>query len=389
MSGQLVRETHLGGALVIGIGSILGTGAYVSIGLSVSIAGNLLMWAIVIAAFTALCNGLSAAQLATSHPVSGGTYEYAYRYLNPASGVSAGVLFVIAKSASAATAALAVAHYLNRYLFMPDWGIKAVSIVLLFVLTLAVLSGLRRSYWLNLTIVIISLIGLLTFVVVAFASPSNDAASSGSTTGGLSLFHAAALIFVAFTGYGRIATMGEEITRPRRNIPKAIQLTLGVITLIYLGVGLAVLHVFNPSVIEGQSFTIASLLPNTAWQWIIVFGGVIAMMGVVLNLLMGVSRVVMAMGRRGDLPGIFATLDSDNKSPPAASWLTFLIMSAIALFGEVQSAWTLSAFSVLAYYSMTNLAALKVEDDERFIPRWVSVAGLFSCCSLVILAGVA
>ena len=314
MTPQLVRETHLGGAIVIGLGSILGTGAYVSIGLSASIAGDLLIWAIIIAAFTALCNGLSSAQLASSHPVSGGTYEYGYHFLNPASGKVAGVLFIVAKSASAATAALAVAQYINSYIGMSYWFVKFTSILLLLVLTLTVLSGVRRTNWLNVIIVSLSLVGLVVFILAAFSLPATTSSLPSAEIGSLSLFHAAALMFVAFTGYGRIATMGEEIAEPRRNIPRAVWLTLTLISTIYILVGLAVLRVYNPAMLEADSFNIAILVGGSSWRWVIIIGGVIAMTGVVLNLVLGVSRVVLAMGRRGDLPKTFAKLDTDNKS---------------------------------------------------------------------------
>ena len=94
MSQQLVRSTSLAGAIVLGLGSILGTGAFVSVGIGADIAGGAVLWAILIAAVTALCNGLSSAQLASAHSVSGGTYEYGYRFLTPAYGVTAGSLFI-------------------------------------------------------------------------------------------------------------------------------------------------------------------------------------------------------------------------------------------------------------------------------------------------------
>lgn len=386
MNDQLVRNTHLGGAIIIGLGSILGTGAYISVGMSASIAGNLLIWSIVIAAFTAICNGLSSAQLAVAHPVSGGTYEYGYQFLNPTSGKIAGSLFIIAKSASAATAALAVAGYISSYLDMSYWFIKVLAVALLLLFTLLVLSGVRRTNWLNTAMVIFSLVGLLVFVVVAFYTPSSGIEETFHEEGNLSLFHAAALMFVAFTGYGRIATMGEEIVDPHHNIPRAIGLTLTVVTIIYILIGLAILHINADAVLEKDNFNIASLVAHSSWRWLIVIGGTIAMGGVVLNLILGVSRVVLAMGRRGDLPHTIAKLDQDKKSAPVATWITFFVMSTIALIGGIKSAWTLSAFTVLIYYGITNVAALKVADDKRFIPRVVSMVGLVSCFGLVVLA---
>ncbi|MBJ7268021.1 MULTISPECIES: APC family permease [Idiomarina] len=388
MSNKLVRETGLFGALVIGLGSIVGTGAYVSVGLSAEIAGSGLVLAILVAAATALMNGLSSAQLAVAHPVSGGTYEYGYQFLNPFSGRIAGILFVIAKSASAATAALAVAWYISLGLNVPPWIVKFIAVGLLLTFTVLVLSGVRRTNWLNALLVFVSLLGLIAFVGIGLSS-SGMSGVDPVTSSSLSLFHAAALMFVAFTGYGRIATMGEEISAPRRNIPKAVIITLAVISAIYIAVGLTILHLGGIQSFEQSNFNIANLIPNHSWRWLVVTGGVIAMSGVVLNLVLGVSRVILAMGRRGDLPAKVAGLSGDSKSAPAATWITFAIMSLIALFGGIKAAWTLSAFTVLIYYGITNIAALKVSQTQRFIPKWVSILGLLSCFGLVLLAALA
>lgn len=388
MANQLIRNTGLGGALIIGLGSILGTGAYVSVGLSASIAGSLLVWAIIIAALTALCNGLSSAQLAAAHPVSGGTYEYGYHFLTPLSGRIAGWLFIIAKSASAATAALAVAWYISLTIGLSAWSVNLIAVGLLLLLTIFVLSGVRRTNWLNMVLVLISLVGLAAFIIAALSAQKTTNSPTVSTDS-LSLFHAAALMFVAFTGYGRIATMGEEITEPRRNIPNAIVLTLAVVSAIYIAVGLAILHLGGVASFEQSHFNIATLISDPNWRWLVIFGGVVAMSGVVLNLVLGVSRVILAMGRRKDLPHALARLSQDNQSAPAATWLTFAIMAIIALLGGIESAWTLSAFTVLVYYGITNIAALKVSNEQRFIPKWVSVLGLVSCFGLVVLAALA
>ncbi|MBU3021223.1 APC family permease [Aestuariibacter sp. A3R04] len=384
MNNKLARNTQLFGAVIIGLGSILGTGAYVSVGLTAAIAGDLLIWAIVIAAFTALCNGLSSAQLASAHPVSGGTYEYGYQYLNRPCGVAAGVLFIVAKSASAATAALVIADYLASVMGLGDTAEAITSITLLLFFTVFVLAGLRRTNWLNGLLVCISLLGLLVFVMVAFqAEPSGELLHR---EGSLSLFHGAALMFVAFTGYGRIATMGEEIAHPRKNIPRAVWLTLIVVSIIYILVGMAIVHIWQYKLLLTSDFNIANLVNHSPWRWVVVGGGVVAMGGVILNLVLGVSRVYLAMGRRGDLPASLATLDKDNKAAPMATWATFFTMALIVLLGGIESTWTLSAFTVLIYYSITNVAALKVSQAQRFIPRWVSVLGLLSCVSLVVLA---
>lgn len=384
MSNTLVRGTTLSGAVILGLGSILGTGAYVSVGLSAGIAGQYIVIAILIAAFTALMNGLSSAQLAAVHPVSGGTYEYGYRFLNPSTGRLAGILFVIAKSASAATAALAVAWYLIGWLGQPDWLVKPLAAALLLLFTWFVLAGVKRTNWLNLLLVSVSVAGLLVFVALSFAQSGASTSAPGTEVEPVALFHGAALMFVAFTGYGRIATMGEEVVNPRYTIPRAIVLTLGVTTLLYILVGMAILNANNPQAFAQQNFNIANLVQGSPWQWVVVVGGVLAMCGVILNLVLGVSRVVLAMGRRGDLPIRLASLNIAQTSAPTATWLTFAVMALIVACGGIESAWSISAFTVLCYYGLTNIAALKVSASERFVPRIVSVLGLISCLGLVV-----
>ncbi len=157
----LKRELGVPGAILMGLGSIVGTGVFVSLAIAAGIAGPAVILAVAIAALVAICNGLSSAQLAANHAVSGGTYEYGYRYLNPWLGFIAGWLFLLAKSASAATAALGFAGYLLNALGLSrqEWLVPlALGTVL--VLTLVVLSGIQRSNQVNIAIVSITLLSL-------------------------------------------------------------------------------------------------------------------------------------------------------------------------------------------------------------------------------------
>ncbi|CUS48299.1 MAG: APC superfamily amino acid-polyamine transporter [Idiomarinaceae bacterium HL-53] len=381
---SLVRATGLVGAMLLGLGSILGTGAYVSVGIGAEIANTWVVLAICVAALTALFNGMSSAQLAAVHPVSGGTYEYGYRFLTPAAGVAAGSLFVIAKSASAAAAAMAVGTYFGSLFALPSWGTQVIALALIFVFTLLVLGGVKRTSMANAVLVLLSIAGLLIFVWMSLLADSPQATQSKISFEFDHFFQAAALLFVAFTGYGRIATMGEEITEPRKNIPRAIFLTLLVVSLIYIAVGYALMQYPLTGVGSAVGFSLSMLMPTGWAQWAVALGAIIAMCGVLLNLILGVSRVVLAMGRREDLPVHFAGLNASQTSAPAATWLTAAVMAAVVIFGDLKSAWSLSAFTVLVYYGLTNLAALKVSSAERFIPQWMSVLGLLSCFGLAL-----
>ncbi|MDN7135926.1 APC family permease [Pseudidiomarina terrestris] len=383
---RLIRTTGLPGAIVLGLGSIVGTGAFVSLGFGYGLAGDGLLIAILLAAFVALCNGLSSAQLAAVHPVSGGTYEYGYKFLNHDLGFSAGWLFVCAKSASAAAAALASAWLLNHYLGWSEGAVIALAVGLLAAITALVLAGLRRSNQVNALMVLLAIASLLVFVVWSAQQPQ-EAMSMPVTGGGNSswrdLLAAAALLFVAYTGYGRIATMGEEVQQPRRTIPRAIIATMIVVTLLYGAVGWAIVHLAPAGI--GEDFILTQLIPAGQVHNVVFAGAIIAMLGVTLNLVLGVSRVILAMARRNDLPLRWAKLNVGNTSAPAATLVTAAIMMVIALFGGIKLAWTFSAFTVLIYYSITNLAALKVAPEQRFIARFWSVLGLIGCVSLALM----
>ena len=236
----LRREIGVLGAIFLGLGSILGTGVFVSIGLVIGQVGEWIGLALLFAGILAVCNGLSSAQLAAAYPVSGGTYEYAYRTLHPLAGIFAGWLFLIAKSASAATAALGVLSFsaaaLN--LVLTDFALRFGSAALSLLVTCLVLLGLRRSNQFNVAVVLITILSLVSFVLFGvYEQTSADSSLREAQLAPEGVLEATALLFVAYTGYGRIATLGEEVREPRRTIPLAICGTLGISWLLYASVG--------------------------------------------------------------------------------------------------------------------------------------------------------
>lgn len=392
-SPKLVRHTSLPGAVLLGLGAIVGTGAYVSIALATEMAGSWVLFAILIAALVAACNGLSSAQLAAVHPVSGGTYEYGYQFLTPWAGFIAGWLFVAAKSASAATAALAFGLYVLPALGLPLGLQIPLALLVLLALMVLVNGGMRRSNTANLVIVCSSIGALLIFSLYAVltadetqqANVLNYQVSIADSIGWREFLGSAALLFVAYTGYGRIATMGEEVANPRRTIPIAIAVTVVITTLLYVLIGYALLHTSlysAPQAVDDTQLALVALADANWLRVVVLVGAAIALLGVILNLILGVSRVILAMGRRNDLPAHLAHLNATRTSAPNSVYAATGVMAALALLGDVQLAWSFSAFTVLAYYSITNLAALKVAPAQRFVPKWVSWLGLASCVGL-------
>lgn len=393
---RLTRELGIAGATMLGLGSILGTGIFVSIGIAAGAAGPAVIIAIVLAAALATCNALSSAQLAASHPVSGGTYEYGYRLLHPILGFTAGWMFLCAKTASAATAALGAAGYGLHLLGLDGaHSLPIIAAVIGVSLMLLVLAGLRRSSMTNVVIVSLTLLALVAFAVAAMSQltergirhfqpffPDGESGSFGP------LLHATALMFVAYTGYARIATMSEEVVNPRVTIPRAIITTLVVSALLYTIVAIAAIGTIGTDALAGSTTERATPLEAAAARLevpglatLLAIGAVSAMLGVLLNLVLGLSRMVLAMGRRRDLPPVFGALTNDGV-PRAAILIVGLSIAALALLGDVGTTWAFSAFTVLVYYAITNLAALRLPASERLYPRFISWTGLAGCLFL-------
>lgn len=386
---QLKRELGVFGAAMMGMGSIVGTGVFVSIGIAAGVAGAAVILAVAMGALVATCNGLSSAQLAANHPVSGGTYEYGYQYLNPWLGFTAGWMFLLAKTASAATAALGFSSYLLNALGLSDRGLHipfALAAVVLF--TILVLTGIRRSNRTNIAIVSITLLSLLFFVAaglpVVVSNGANHLTPSFEDVSNpvARVLQASALMFVAYTGYGRIATLGEEVRKPRQTIPKAMIVTMVVIMLLYMAVAVVGIGAVGAESLSAATGEAAAPLVVAARNFgvpgssqVLAVGAIAAMLGVLLNLILGLSRVLLAMARRKDMPGSMARLNQ-ARTPSSAVLLVGMAIACFVLIGNVKTTWSFSAFTVLIYYALTNLSALRLPEEGRLYPRWVAWIGL-------------
>ncbi|MAS37492.1 MAG: amino acid permease [Anaerolineaceae bacterium] len=395
-SQSLRRELGVFGATMMGLGSILGTGVFVSIGIAAGVTGPSVILAIGLAALVAICNGLNSAQLAANHAVSGGTYEYGYKYLNSWFGFTAGWMFLLAKSASAATAALGFGGYLLNLLgvdsnqLLVPLGLGAVV-----VLTVVVLSGLRRSNVTNIVIVSITLLALALFAMVGL--PRLVESGAGNLTPFFSqsgdpvanLLQATALMFVAYTGYGRIATMGEEVRNPRHVIPRAIITAMLLTMVVYMSVAVVGVGAVGTDLLSGSAQSQAAPLEIAAREFgvplvpqIVAVGAITAMLGVLLNLILGLSRVLLAMGRRRDMPAAAARINEQHSTPYVAVLVVGIVIALLVLVGNVKTTWSFSAFTVLIYYAITNLSSLRLSADERLYPKWIAWIGLSACLFL-------
>jgi APA family basic amino acid/polyamine antiporter len=257
--------------------------------------------------------------------------------------------------------------------------------------------GIRLSNAANIAIVSITLASLTFFVLaglpMAWKAGTDHltpffAPADGDSSPVAGFLEACALMFIAYTGYGRIATLGEEVHNPHRTIPMAIIMALVVTMALYVSVGLV-----GVAAVGAESFAAgtgrAAPLEFAARQFalpgassVVALGAITAMLGVLLNLILGLSRVLLAMGRRRDAPAFFATIHERAATPSFAVLAVGTAIAALVLIGNIKTTWSFSAFTVLIYYAITNLAALRLKDEERLYPRFIPWAGLVACLFL-------
>jgi APA family basic amino acid/polyamine antiporter len=379
-SAALRRDLNLLDAVGIGLGAVMGAGIFVVTGVAAGVAGPAFLVGLVIAGLVATCNGLSSAQLAARFPQSGGTYEYAYQTLSPSAGFAAGWMFLISKLAAAGTVALGFGHYAATFLGGSQAVFFAAAAVLL--VTTANLFGIKKAGKFNLAIVAVTLLSLGVFVVFGLQSFQSSNMLPFAPYGLRGIAESSALLFFAYTGYARLATLGEEVKEPEKTIPKAILITLILSFVIYLTVGVvAVGSIGAPELAASRSpleraaltFTVPGI--NT----LLVLGAASAMLGVLLSQILGISRMMLAMSRRGDLPGFLGRIDERRGIPLHAILITGAIALLLALFGTLESIVAAAAFTILIYYFLTNIAALRLTEEHRLYPSWIAWAGLVGC----------
>jgi APA family basic amino acid/polyamine antiporter len=298
-------------------------------------------------------------------------------------------MYLCAKSASAATAALGCSGYFLHAIQREDQTtMVVVALASVVVLTGVVLTGMRRSNRTNTVIVTVTIAALLAFVVSGLPTAAGEIGQRLSpflgNAGMHGLLEGTALMFVAYTGYGRIATLGEEVHEPRKTIPRAMVATLGVSALLYIAIAFVAVGASGASGfgdVTGRAAAplelIARSLGKDSIAVVVAIGAVTAMLGVLLNLLLGLSRVLLAMGRRGDMPGAVAKVTGGT--PRLAVLVIGTLIAGLVLIGDIKTTWSFSAFTVLVYYALTNLSALKLPAEQRLYPRWISIIGLASC----------
>ncbi|MEV7420192.1 APC family permease [Streptomyces sp. NPDC089919] len=377
----LRRRLGVSDAVLIGLGSMIGAGIFAALAPAARAAGSGLLAGLALAAVVAYCNATSSARLAARYPSSGGTYVYGRERLGPFWGYLAGWSFVVGKTASCAAMALTVGSYV-----WPGHA-HAVAVAAVVALTAVNYAGVHKSALLTRVVVALVLAALAAVVVTTLASGAvrADRLDIGADASVGGLLQAAGLLFFAFAGYARIATLGEEVRDPARTIPRAVPIALGITLVVYAAVAVSVLLVLGPDGLaaSGAPLTDAARAAGAAWLVPVVrAGAAVAALGSLLALILGVSRTTLAMARDRHLPPALAAVHPRFGVPHRAELLVGAVVAVLAATADVRGAIGFSSFGVLVYYAVANAAARTLTPAEGRPPRWVPVVGLAGCLLL-------
>ncbi|MEZ0349443.1 APC family permease [Mycobacterium sp. pR1184] len=378
---ELARRLNTTDAVVIGLGSMIGAGVFAAFGPAARAAGAGLLIGLALAAVIAYCNATSSAQLAAEYPTSGGTYIYGRERLGPWWGFIAGWGFVIGKTASCAAMALTVAAYA-----VPGaqvWQQRIVGIAAVVLLTTLNYRGVTKTAMLARILLVCTLIALAAVVIgIAMSKPDLAQLSGSWFTGSIyGVLQSAGLLFFAFAGYARIATMGEEVRDPAHTIPRAISVALAIAVVIYLVVGVAALLAAGPARLANAVAPLAEAVRAAGAPElvpVISIGAALASLGALLALIAGLGRTTLAMARHRDLPAWLAAVHSQHRVPHHAEIAIGVVVCVLVSAVDLRGVIGFSSFGVLIYYAIANAAAYTLRRR-----RLVNSVGLAGCLLLV------
>ncbi|WP_314323011.1 APC family permease [Paenarthrobacter ilicis] len=381
----LARRLGTFDASVIGLGSMIGAGVFAAFTPAAAAAGSGLLIGLVVAAVVAFCNATSSAQLAAVYPTSGGTYVYGRERLGPWSGFLAGWGFVIGKTASAAAMAMTFAAYAA-----PAGWERPVAITAVIVLAAVNYHGVTRTAGLTRVLVVLVLAALAIAVAACWGGAAPDPArilGDGLLAHGwYGILQSAGLLFFAFAGYARIATMGEEVLDPKRTIPRAIGIALGITIIVYAIIAVTLLATIGPDGVASNPTPLAASVETGTMSWagpIVRAGAAVAALGALLALIAGLGRTSLAMAREHDLPHWLSAVHPRYKVPHRAEITLAAVICAIISVADLRGAIGFSSFGVLIYYLVANIAAYTQPDTDRRYPKTLQMLGAVACVALV------
>ncbi|MEM3465517.1 MAG: amino acid permease [Candidatus Jordarchaeales archaeon] len=384
-SGQqskLKPSLSLFDATAISIGAIIGAGIFIVTGIAAGLAGSALVVSMLVAAVIALLTALSIAELTAWQPLEGSIYEYAYRLISPSAGFLAGWIWILSNMFAGAAVSLGFAYYLAT--LTPVLPANLIAAITCMAFTTLNFIGIRQSALANNVLVTAKLLILIIFIAVGLGCIRVENFSRFEPFGA-GVLYGAFYIFFAYGGFARVAVVAEEVKNARKNVPRAILLSLVISTLVYILVGIVAVGLAGASGLSSSKSPLSdaiSVTGSTAAVYIVSVGGLLATASVLLTSILGVSRMAYAMARRRDLPQAMSKLHARFGTPYYSIWIIGFLMTLLALFVDLSRIVAISTFALLFYYALANASALRI--GKRLYPRVVPALGLATCLILIV-----
>ncbi|MFH0971558.1 MAG: amino acid permease [Candidatus Micrarchaeota archaeon] len=386
---KLRRELNIFDATAIDIGAIIGAGIFVVIGVVASVAGAGLIISMLIAGSIAYLTAMSYAELSHRIPKEGGEYEFAYRVISHEAGYLDGLLWSASAIVSGAVVSVGFASYF--VLMAPSLPLKGVAVLVIILMVIVNILGLKRSSLVNDALVVAKIAILLFFIFFGINQVNPQNFQNMYSFGWDGIIQGAGMIFFAFAGFGRVATIAEEVKEPTKTIPKAIMLALTVCTVIYFLTGFTAIGLLGSEALSRSTAPIAEAVSRAGSRYAVVLvaiGALAATSSVLLTEILGVSRIIYSMGRNRQMPAFFTKLHRQFGTPYVSIIVAGALMSLLALFMNFRQIIELSSFGLLGYYAITNLSAFMLKRDEQGLHRYLhksrAFIGLIACLALMV-----
>ncbi|MGW5863494.1 amino acid permease [Streptomyces sp. NPDC055239] len=397
----LKRTMGLFQLVCFGVGAIVGTGIFVGLSDSVAEAGPAVAVSYFLAAVTCIFTAFSFAELGGAIPVSGSSYSFAYASLGERTAFLVGWCLLLEYGVSVSAVAVGWSQYLNELLesltgrHLPDalssgpgdgGVVNLPAVVVILLAAVLLVRGIRESARATAAMAVLKIGILLLFLAIAFTAfkagnltPFAGAGVSGITAG-------ASLAFFSFIGFDAITTAGEEVKNPRRNIPIAILICIGVATLLYVAVALGAIGALGADAVADKpaalSLIVNQVTDSTVGGGIIAFGAVVAIASVVLAVMYGQTRILMSMSRDGLIPRVFERVSPKTSTPVANTWIVASVFAVPAAFSSLDVVVNLTTIGTLAIMVVVNVAVIALRRSAPELKRTFRVP-LYPVCPIL------
>ncbi|MET8950373.1 amino acid permease [Streptomyces sp. NPDC004393] len=384
----LKRHMGLFQLVCFGVGAIVGTGIFVGLSDSVAQAGPAVVVSFLLAALTCVFTAFAFAELGGAIPVSGSSYSFAYAGLGEGTAFLVGWCLLLEYGVSVSAVAVGWSQYVNELLAsLTGWQLPAAlsagpgdggvinlpAVIVIALASVLLVRGVRESARATAAMAVLKLAILVVFCAIGFTAfkHGNLTPFTPAGLGGIGAGTTAA--FFSYIGFDAITTAGEEAKNPRRNIPIAILVCIGLVTVLYCAVAFAAIGAIGGPAVGGRpaalSYVVNQVTGSTVGGGVIAFGAVVAIASVVLAVMYGQTRILMSMSRDGLVPRVFERVSPKTATPVSGTLIVAVVFAVPAAFSSLDAVVNLCTIGTLATMAVVNVAVIALRRREPGLAR--------------------